>query len=1091
MDSLSAFSSAIDRERPFSANPKVISSSSSRVGVERDGPRHEPPARPPSEIQPSPSVPRALEGMLRTTTETGDIGIFSTKPSRFPPLNGPRRSSNYNENGLQKPQRAFQPYNVPSVDHRRLLPSYARDTDVEKPSISRTSAAPKSGRVFSDPDHRSYSMIQASCDRLANHRSYTSLRSQVEASDLLERPRSPFGYPTDVRRSAFNTSSPTSTSAGGADHHPRADVDIIRHETSHSTSSPSSLYAQKRKLPVALPPEANRSTSSFLGRSIPPRRSSSPLVHRSDGNPTSYNSGRGVPNLMDTSPTRSTSSRESTTNTCPVKSHPSNATAPVKHELHPPRNEYAEYFDVEDFRLPVSREPAPQLRMTASIPEEQAMVADRASSVAMDFPDTVGALNSNARISSSSASIHRNPIQDIQDPRIGSSGIKDSWSSRKAGFRTPYPLDKPSSKNSEIQDGKRAARFPISEHRAQELSIDAQEAFNHGSFGPLTLHNPQSSKILGNEQREYMSMPISPSNIRQGTREQSMPGRGHEFSLPPFSEGKSDQQHQKDTPERSSSLRFASHHQKKLSLMGPSPADSHVANAVRLEMPSEISGRSESPYETDNALTVTQERTLADSPTIPDHIMGHRAPPHYGTGNHQHQESVQANPQRYPVEQIHYQQRGRQLQRAPVQVASDMANCARQVPRKSVSRDGTPLLAPKAVSPVRQLELKNSVPNLMEALPHIRSDLPATENMMANKAEITYHFSPLVSQSKLYLPKAAQPMPSLTNTTRAANVMDRQDISEVSKTKEHLCPVAPVEERAVEEAVPSLPSHPRLKLKMRKSTVLPQASADNSQAWNSEGNYPGSDQLTILQALSLHDEEPGSSQPPKFTLKVTRASNSTPDTVRINRDCGASRPMVGSQHPSDLFTSSHGIDHIFRQVSKHLHPRKSSLSNSHQGGENGPALDSLGVTDATDKRNPISPQKTSPVTCQTSPIELRSHFSDDSSDAHGHHSLRKRISNLRARLALPYSSKTGAQSYNDVSLRQKNRVEDPAARSVPNLRSNGQSGNEEAPLRDSTEQVRFLKLKAKFSRWLKGARSAIKARIKSLGSNGGRGDGTT
>lgn len=242
-----AFHSAKDRERALSADPTVNSSSSSRVKAERGGPRHEPPARPPNAIQPSPSVPRGVESMLKTATETGDIGVFSIKGPRFPPLNAPRRSGNYRENGPRGPAEPIEPYHVPTIDDRRSLPSYTIDATHEGGSLSRSSGQQKSSRVSSDPDDRSFALIQASCDEMSKTRSYSSLKSQLE-SNLLERPRPPHGYSSAVRHSDFTPSSPTSTSGGGPDHHPRADADRIRH-----VSAPICVFATLHITPKTCP----------------------------------------------------------------------------------------------------------------------------------------------------------------------------------------------------------------------------------------------------------------------------------------------------------------------------------------------------------------------------------------------------------------------------------------------------------------------------------------------------------------------------------------------------------------------------------------------------------------------------------------------------------------------------------------------------------------------------------------------------------------------------------------------------------------------------------------------------------------------
>lgn len=177
-----------------------------------------------------PAIPKAFESMLKTTTETGDIGLFSIKPPRVPqPLNSPRKiGGTYRDNPPQKP-RTFQPYvSTAAVDDRRRLPSYARDAASEVISMYETASQKSTSRMFDDPDYRSYSMTQTySTYSLSNHRSYASLRSQPEGSTLLQRPRSPFAYPTRLKRPGFRPSSPALTDGGGVDYSRRAEIERL------------------------------------------------------------------------------------------------------------------------------------------------------------------------------------------------------------------------------------------------------------------------------------------------------------------------------------------------------------------------------------------------------------------------------------------------------------------------------------------------------------------------------------------------------------------------------------------------------------------------------------------------------------------------------------------------------------------------------------------------------------------------------------------------------------------------------------------------------------------------------------------------
>jgi hypothetical protein len=189
--------------------------------------------------------------MLKTTTETGDIGMFSIKPSRVPQsLNTPRRmGTGLNELGIQKTRPTFQPYGVPVVDDRRRLPSYARDNSSDLLSMYETASQKSASRTFNDPDYRSYSMTQTSYSSytLSNHRSYTSLKSQHDANGYVQRPRSPFAYPTRLRRPGFRPSSPALTDGGAVDYSRRVEIERGPYVSSSPLNSKSGPYVQREK----------------------------------------------------------------------------------------------------------------------------------------------------------------------------------------------------------------------------------------------------------------------------------------------------------------------------------------------------------------------------------------------------------------------------------------------------------------------------------------------------------------------------------------------------------------------------------------------------------------------------------------------------------------------------------------------------------------------------------------------------------------------------------------------------------------------------------------------------------------------------
>jgi hypothetical protein len=186
-------------------------------------------------------LPSTLSGMLKTTTETGEIDLFIAK-KRF---NSPRKTCiDYveDESPLRAPQHSRYPSGAlldsSGIDDRRFLPSYARDTTSEIVSMYETASQKASyTRRYEDSDLRTYSMNQSfrSSNTLSNHRSFASLQGEC---NLPQRPHSPFAYPTRLKRPGFRPSSPALTDGGGIDYARRAELErsgtvSLRHRTSH------------------------------------------------------------------------------------------------------------------------------------------------------------------------------------------------------------------------------------------------------------------------------------------------------------------------------------------------------------------------------------------------------------------------------------------------------------------------------------------------------------------------------------------------------------------------------------------------------------------------------------------------------------------------------------------------------------------------------------------------------------------------------------------------------------------------------------------------------------------------------------------
>lgn len=171
----------------------------------------------------------SADGMLRKTTETGNIGLFSISTGRPVPLR-PRASLG----DLRQPHRPFSRSSDKTLGHddRKRLPSY-RDSTSEIISMygsdNQSSAKSVSGTLspaWDDSGQRSYSMTTC------GSKSYTFPRNMgmQQPHDInagAQRPRSPYPYPTRLPRPGIRPSSPALTENGNVDYSRMVEIDRI------------------------------------------------------------------------------------------------------------------------------------------------------------------------------------------------------------------------------------------------------------------------------------------------------------------------------------------------------------------------------------------------------------------------------------------------------------------------------------------------------------------------------------------------------------------------------------------------------------------------------------------------------------------------------------------------------------------------------------------------------------------------------------------------------------------------------------------------------------------------------------------------
>ena len=191
--------------------------------------------------------PSSIQSMLRNTTETGNVGQFSIKPSRVPP-SLPRPS---------KPRMTPNKQRQPGAYYNRVEDSSTEHTSLH----SRHEAAASSGSAFQNQsrpyrgsprspsveDHRSYSTTKSSHvgHSLTSHHSQTNGGHGGSGGPHHLRPRSPFAYPTRLKRPGYRPSSPALSEL----HKQNRSQTSLHRRPSFRTNSPSSLHTNGARSP--------------------------------------------------------------------------------------------------------------------------------------------------------------------------------------------------------------------------------------------------------------------------------------------------------------------------------------------------------------------------------------------------------------------------------------------------------------------------------------------------------------------------------------------------------------------------------------------------------------------------------------------------------------------------------------------------------------------------------------------------------------------------------------------------------------------------------------------------------------------------
>ncbi|KAG6363394.1 hypothetical protein INS49_008493 [Diaporthe citri] len=228
----------------------------------------------------------SAEGMLRKTTETGNIGIFSINVTRthdqlYRRPSGLRARASLND--LRQPSRPWSSSSdrLAGRDDRKQLPSY-RDSTSEIISMygsENHSSKSLSSSLTTPCDEygpRSYSMTSCGPRGYFMQRHNGGQHLQ-DYQGRIQRPRSPYPYPTRLPRHGIRPASPALTESGDVDYSRMVEIDRISYRTTHHPHKTLFPYKTTRNpLPLSLKQDANLSTRSLsdnhvTARLYPPR----------------------------------------------------------------------------------------------------------------------------------------------------------------------------------------------------------------------------------------------------------------------------------------------------------------------------------------------------------------------------------------------------------------------------------------------------------------------------------------------------------------------------------------------------------------------------------------------------------------------------------------------------------------------------------------------------------------------------------------------------------------------------------------------------------------------------------------------------
>ena len=179
--------------------------------------------------------PGPLESMLKTTTETGDLGLFTIEPN-VPPATyhaPPRPRPGLGDADLLQNSRSKFNSNRFYPDDRKFLPSSLRYARSEILSLYGSNSNFLRADTPSDEDDQGlYALSTCSSQHLPPRQS-AELGQNPSGKTVLQHSRTPSLYQPRLKRHPIRTSSPVFSGNGGLDRSSMTELDREPHQAGH------------------------------------------------------------------------------------------------------------------------------------------------------------------------------------------------------------------------------------------------------------------------------------------------------------------------------------------------------------------------------------------------------------------------------------------------------------------------------------------------------------------------------------------------------------------------------------------------------------------------------------------------------------------------------------------------------------------------------------------------------------------------------------------------------------------------------------------------------------------------------------------